>query len=87
MKVPGVGAKKRVKEIDIDGELVSKVSKANLMGMQQPHYPGEIQQTAMNLEFHNEIDEFLMDQEEDIPKIDSKDNFVKMLKSSKKDSK
>ena len=42
----------------------------------------------MNTEFHNEIDEFLMDQEEDIPaKIDSKDNYVNMLKSSKKDSK
>jgi hypothetical protein len=31
--VPGVGAKKKVKEIDINDELVSKVSKANLMGL------------------------------------------------------
>ena len=41
----------------------------------------------MNTEFHNELDEFLMDQEEEMPKIDdSKENFVNILKlSNKKD--
>ena len=83
LKVPGGVSKKKVQEVDIDGELVSKVSKANLTGNAPPYYPGEVQQNPMNTEFHNELDEFLMDQEEEMPKIDdSKENFVNILKLS-----
>jgi hypothetical protein len=79
LKAPGVG-KKKVKEVDIDGELVSKVSKAGLLGGGVQYYPGEVQQSAMNMDFHNEIDEFLMDQEDENPPPDIDINSKEITK-------
>ena len=43
-------------ESEIDGELVSKVSKAHLIGGVSNQYPGEVVQTGMNEEQLNELD-------------------------------
>lgn len=61
--------KSKVNESDIDGELVSKVSKANLLSGNN-QYQGEVHATAMNIQQMEDLDKFLMDNEEEEDGVD-----------------